>query len=113
MGADAMSRERGDTPVPFVPAGLQATRFELDGSEYVVFAFPVPELQPPPGLTAAEQEVVRGVLRDQSNIEIAAARGTSVRTVANQLQSIFRKLGISGRAELVRCCDARVTPPSG
>ena len=35
------------------------------------------------------------------NSAIAEARGTSVRTVANQIQAIFKKLGVSSRSELV------------
>lgn len=35
-----------------------------------------------------------------SNAEVAKKRGTAVRTVANQLQSLFRKLGVNSRAEL-------------
>jgi DNA-binding CsgD family transcriptional regulator len=36
----------------------------------------------------------------QSNAAIAKARGTHVRTVANQLAALFRKLGVASRAEL-------------
>ena len=36
-----------------------------------------------------------------SNTEIARTRGTSARTVANQVASLFRKLGIRSRAEAV------------
>jgi DNA-binding CsgD family transcriptional regulator len=37
-----------------------------------------------------------------SNSEIGRRRGTSGRTVANQMATIFRKLGVSSRAELAR-----------
>ena len=52
------------------------------------------------GLTRAEREVVTGVLRGLSDRGIAGARGTSPRTVANQLQSVYRKLGVASRSEL-------------
>jgi DNA-binding NarL/FixJ family response regulator len=35
-----------------------------------------------------------------SNAAIARARGRSPRTIANQLQSIYRKLGVASRAEM-------------
>lgn len=67
-----------------------------------MFSFATDGVSAPPGLSAAEREVARAALEGLSNGEIAAARGTSVRTVANQLQSIFRKLGVSGRTELIQ-----------
>ncbi|HEY1953967.1 MAG TPA: helix-turn-helix transcriptional regulator, partial [Polyangiaceae bacterium] len=55
---------------------------------------------PPPSLTRAERAVARRVARGESNAEIARARGSSPRTVANQVAQIFRKLGVASRAEL-------------
>lgn len=52
-------------------------------------------------LSEAEREVVDGVLAGLSNAAIALRRGTSERTVGNQLHSASRKLGVSGRSELV------------
>jgi len=51
-------------------------------------------------LTAAEREVAGAVLRGLSNEEVARVRGCRPRTVAAQLASIYRKLGISSRSEL-------------
>jgi DNA-binding CsgD family transcriptional regulator len=53
------------------------------------------------GLTQAESDVVALLSSGCSNGEIAARRGTSVRTVGNQLSAIFKKLGLSSRNELV------------
>jgi hypothetical protein len=39
--------------------------------------------------------------------DIARLRGTSTRTVANQLSTVFRKLGVSGRAQAVDRLAAR------
>ncbi len=39
-------------------------------------------------------------LRGASNQDIARTRGVSVRTVANQLAAVYRKLGVRSRAEL-------------
>lgn len=51
-------------------------------------------------LTDTEREVAMLVLDGASNAEIAEARAVSVRTVANQLRSIFKKLGVCSRWDL-------------
>lgn len=51
-------------------------------------------------LTAREQEVAAAVVAGAGNREVAEAAGVSVRTVENQLQSVYRKLGLAGRTEL-------------
>lgn len=51
-------------------------------------------------LSRSERQVVLALLGGASNREIARARGTSDRTVANQIQSIYRKLGVRSRSEL-------------
>lgn len=52
-------------------------------------------------LTAAERAIVARIVAGDSNRAIAVARGTSTRTVANQVAAIFAKLGVASRAELV------------
>jgi DNA-binding NarL/FixJ family response regulator len=52
------------------------------------------------GLSPAEDEVARMAARGRSNTEIAKSRGVSVRTITNQLASIFAKLGVESRSEL-------------
>ena len=51
-------------------------------------------------LTPAEREIARLALTGHSNAAIARRRGSSARTVANQLASVYRKLKISSRTEL-------------
>lgn len=51
-------------------------------------------------LTEAEKAVVTGVLAGLSNEEIAHRRGVRPRTVANQMQAIFRKTRVFSRVEL-------------
>lgn len=65
-----------------------------------VWTIEVDAVSLPKDLTEAEAEVVRLVLDGKSNKDIAAARATSERTVANQLASIYRKLGVNSRSEL-------------
>jgi DNA-binding CsgD family transcriptional regulator len=52
------------------------------------------------GLTRAEQEVASLAVVGKSNADIAAHRRCSERTVANLAQAVYRKLGVSSRAEL-------------
>jgi DNA-binding CsgD family transcriptional regulator len=84
------------------PRGLRAAPFRLGEDELVVFSFPLAEPVFPDVLSASERDVALGVLQGLSNAEISAARGTSLRTVVNQVAAIFRKLDISSRAELPR-----------
>jgi DNA-binding NarL/FixJ family response regulator len=51
------------------------------------------------GLTEEELEVLTLVARGLSNPEAARALGESTRVVKTHLQSIYRKLGVSGRVE--------------
>lgn len=57
-------------------------------------------------LAPAEHAVIHLLIEGMSYAEIAEARRTSVRTVANQVASGFRRLEVSGRAELL-CLLAR------
>lgn len=57
-------------------------------------------------LPPAELEVMRLLVEGLSYAEIATARRTSIRTVANQVATGFRRLNVSGRAELL-CLLAR------
>jgi DNA-binding NarL/FixJ family response regulator len=52
-------------------------------------------------LSPAESEVAALAVSGQSNAEIATFRGTSLRTTANQIASLFSKLGVHSRLELV------------
>ena len=72
----------------------------LGDERLVVLSVPAPDAALRARLTPAEDAVVSGVLEGLSNAEIAERRRCSPRTVANQLQSVFRKLDVRGRAEL-------------
>ena len=88
------------------PDGLRATRLSVGGAPLVLLSFPLSTLLEPtvaaalPALTEAEGEVLAMVLRGATNAQVALRRGTSVRTVANQLASVYDKLGVRGRAAL-------------
>lgn len=51
-------------------------------------------------LTEAESDVARKLLKGKSHKEIAAARGTSERTVRQQAHIAYRKAGLEDRAAL-------------
>lgn len=65
-----------------------------------VWTIEVDAVSLPKSLTEAEADVTRLVLEGLSNQAIAAARASSDRTVANQLASIYRKVGVNSRSEL-------------
>jgi DNA-binding NarL/FixJ family response regulator len=89
-------------PFPLRPdasSDVRASRLRIGNEQYIVLSVPAPA-SAPPTLSEAEREVHAALLRGESNAAIALQRGTSVRTVANQVQSLFRKLGVRSRAEL-------------
>jgi DNA-binding CsgD family transcriptional regulator len=51
-------------------------------------------------LSPAEQEIVCSMLEGHSNADVAKQRGTSSRTVSNQIATIFKKLNVNSRSEL-------------
>ena len=112
-------RARGSPAIPAPDAAMSVAMLSLGRDAYAVFAFPVgaqtggANVQPTaaPALTAAERDIAAGLLAGESNAHIARRRGTSVRTVANQVASLFRKANVQSRAELVaRWCAAAAGP---
>jgi DNA-binding CsgD family transcriptional regulator len=96
-----------------LPAFWQATSgtgrwVELDAGRVVVFevaAFEGLEGNLDAGvqvaLSPAERAIAGHILEGLTNARIAEKRSTSVRTIANQVASLFRKLGVMSRTELV------------
>lgn len=54
----------------------------------------------PDELTSSQRAIVALVLAGIGNAEIARRRRRSVRTVAHQVDSIFRRLGVGSRQQL-------------
>ena len=73
-----------------------ARRIKVDGVDLAILSFPasVP-------LTDAEHAIGGALLAGMKNGEIARERGTTLRTVANQVASLYRKLGVQSRSEFV------------
>ena len=75
-------------------------RFELDADGVVlVFECEIAQRESM-RLTRAERAVLARMLRGDTNHAISRERGTSARTVANQVSVILRKFGVSSRNEL-------------
>jgi DNA-binding CsgD family transcriptional regulator len=75
--------------------------FEANGEQLVSLRAPIPiRLDLESKMSAAETHVAWLTCDGLSNREIAEIRGSSERTVANQIGSLFQKLGIARRTEL-------------
>lgn len=77
------------------------SRVEMNGQPYWVVSVVRPDLEFPVPLSHAEAAVVRELVAGRSHAQISRLRATSRRTVANQLATVFRKLGVSGRGAVV------------
>lgn len=78
---------------------------------YVIVSLPVSAGQWQRDLTDAELDIALWILQGESNKRIAERRGTSVRTVANQIAGIYQKLGVTSRAELAARTTRRGRAP--
>ncbi len=93
---------------PRPPPGLRVCHLSVGDDDYALFEWD-PVAQLPEGLSRAEREVVALALKGLSNSEIACARRTSIRTVANQLAAAYRKLSVASRLELFARAGGRYT----
>jgi DNA-binding CsgD family transcriptional regulator len=115
----ASARKSGDAPsapppappsFPAEPASSRQTKvatFTIGADEFAVLSVPLDDGSLTAALSEAEREVAMLAAKGMKNAEIARRRGTSTRTVANQMASILRKLGVSSRyalaARLAHC----------
>jgi DNA-binding NarL/FixJ family response regulator len=88
-----------DSYINLVPADLHVTSLGFS-DDYVVLSYCLSPLKLPKSFSRAEQEVATAIAVGRSNAAIAKERGTSIRTVENQVYAIFRKLGVGSRCEL-------------
>ena len=80
--------------------GLRTSVFVVERDEYCVVSAPFGPKPGVSGLTAAEVEVAKLAVSGLSNREIAEKRGSSVRTVANQMAAVLQKLGATSRVQV-------------
>lgn len=95
MGARPRSRAQREPP------DARLTPFRIESEELVVVSLPLDTQTDDTRLTTSESQIVSAIRDGRSNAEIARMRGTSVRTVANQVAGLFRKLGVASRVELI------------
>ena len=104
------SRASPGSAAPDEGEGPRFSSFSYAGEEFVVFSAPV-ALEIEGAFTPSETDILSAVARGMSNSAIARARGTSARTVANQIATLFGKTGASSRAELAQFAS-RIGSPS-
>lgn len=78
-----------------------AADLTYEGARYHVLQLRRPDVALARVLPPAEAQVLRARLEGQSHRSIAVRRRTSARTIANQLASAARRLGVSGRIEIL------------
>lgn len=83
------------------PSGLEVEFLEIGGEELAIFSWPVAAKESL-ALTRSEKDILAMLAQGASNAEIARARRTSIRTVANQIAKLLRKFGVRSRYELAR-----------
>lgn len=94
------------------PRELVVEVFEEGGQSFAILEWPAGRSRPRPVLTPAEGDVLELLLDGLSNAQIALRRRRSARTVAHQVDAVFRRLGVGSRSELfARCSGARPAAP--
>jgi DNA-binding CsgD family transcriptional regulator len=98
-------------------ASGRVSRFDLDGRRIEMVSIPRLERWLSECLSPAEVSVMLLRAEGLTHSEIAQQRSASSRTVANQIASASRKLGVSGRASLLsylaRSMPQAVSPGPG
>lgn len=100
---DSRRRNRHSDATIQLPRDLRVTHCTLEGEHLVILSHPAvtsPD-ETLAMLSQAEREVVSYILDGFTQAEVAMLRGTSPRTIAKQLESAYRRLGVSSRAELL------------
>jgi DNA-binding NarL/FixJ family response regulator len=103
-------KRRVDLAVVADPTRMSHLDVPLDGGELGVLAVDArPRGEAAAALSPAELEVAALVVRGLSNDEIASERQVSLRTIANQLRSIYDKLHITSRSQLARAMTSTIS----
>lgn len=82
------------------PVLARCTRVGKEEDASLLVSMARPDVRFPASLSVGEAAVIRQLIGGATHAEIARGRGTSSRTVANQLATAFQKLRVSGRAAL-------------
>lgn len=73
---------------------------EVRGEALLLLSWPTKRHPATSTLTPVERDIVQSIAAGRSNAEIARLRGTSVRTVANQVATLRAKFGVASRYAL-------------
>ena len=105
---------RAELAAYFSPASPRAKMAEIIvGNETLLLASsPLVDERNLSSLTDAERDVVSHLIAGSTNADIAERRGTSVNTVAAQVQAIYRKLGARSRCDLATRLQTNRSPDS-
>jgi len=95
-------QSRIDLAAFFAPGGLrsQLTAYEIAGETLAVGVAERVDTDALAQLTDAEQEVTLHLMSGATNAEISRRRSTSENTTANQVKSIYERLGVDSRSAL-------------
>jgi DNA-binding CsgD family transcriptional regulator len=85
-----------------LPPRPRRLSLEVVDERLATFTWAVDDVPAEVPLTNAERDVLARIAAGASNAEIATARGVSVRTVANQVARLFKKLNATSRYELIQ-----------
>ena len=88
------------------PDADRSIRRRLQLGEFAAVRLPPLPVRPPMRLTPGELAVITLIFQGKTDPQIARTRATSRRTVLNQVASIFRKLGVKNRLELLALLGA-------
>lgn len=95
-----------------VPTGVRISVLEPPFEDHVVISVPLSRPAVFAELTRSELEVAEGILAGGTMRELALGRKVSPRTIAQQVATVYRKLGVASRHELVALvCQSRATTP--
>lgn len=90
---------------------LVLEEIDHEHERYLVLGFDAPQLDCFATLSRSELAVISLWLEGLSTRTIAGRRNASVRTVANQVNSAYRKMRVSSRAELLALVHGRRVRP--
>jgi DNA-binding NarL/FixJ family response regulator len=98
----------------FSPHGIRANlaRVALGEQALLIGSTPLLDEINTSKLTSAQREVLALLVTGSTNADIAAQRGTSPNTVANQVQAIFRAFRARSRSELLAVLHEQYKPSS-
>lgn len=83
-------------------AWARCSTFAINEHQLRVVSAPRPDTHLKRTLPPAELAVIRRLVEGSTYAQIAEERGTSTRTIANQITAVFRRLRVSGRNELLQ-----------